>query len=126
MRRAVADMAVGKRPPALWMSSGCVLLWASVASTTRGRANRPPWSRDCLVWTRRAVRSCSSRRRLRRQGRAAFDRAAGRGDERVGVGGAVLLEGPCLCFGIDPALFEKNDIHVHVPAAHNPRKPVSA
>ena len=62
-----------------------------------------------------------------RQGRPDPDRPARRGDEGERAGGAVAWSRAArVGLGLDPKLFEKSDIHIHVPAGAIPKDGPSA
>jgi ATP-dependent Lon protease len=128
MRRAVADMAVGKRPrravdvKRVRAALGKRRFHDDVAE----RIDRPGVATG-LVWTPTG-------------GEIVFVEAAltpGKGELRLtGQLGEVMKESAsaalsylkdrAAALGIDPALFEKNDIHVHVPAGAQPKEGPSA
>src|SRR5437660_10548405 len=128
MRRAVADMAVGKRPR---RAAGVKRVRAALGKPrfhddVAERIDRPGVATG-LVWTPTG-------------GEIVFVEAAltpGKGELRLtGQLGEVMKESAsaalsylkdrAAALGIDPALFEKNDIHVHVPAGAQPKEGPSA
>src|SRR6266566_3841716 len=128
MRRAVADIAVGKRPrKAVDVQRGRAALGKRrFHDDVRERIDRPGVATG-LVWTSVG-------------GEIVFVEAAltpGKGELRLtGQLGDVMKESAsaalsylkdrALVLGIDPSLFEKNDIHVHVPAGAQPKEGPSA
>src|SRR5437870_3134103 len=128
MRRAVADMAVGKRPrravdvKRVRAALGKRRFHDDVAE----RIDRPGVATG-LVWTPTG-------------GEIVFVEAAltpGKGELRLtGQLGDVMKESASAALsylkdraadlGIDPSLFEKNDLHVHVPAGAQPKEGPSA
>jgi ATP-dependent Lon protease len=128
MRRAVADLAVGKR---LRRAVDVNRVRAALGKRrfhddVRERIDRPGVATG-LVWTPTG-------------GEIVFVEAAltpGKGELRLtGQLGEVMKESASAALsylkdrasvlGIDPALFEKNDIHVHVPAGAQPKEGPSA
>ena len=129
MRRAVADMAVGKRPGRKAVDIRRVraaLGKRRFYDDIRERIDRPGVATG-LVWTPTG-------------GEIIFVEAAltpGKGDLKLtGQLGDVMKESAAAALsylkaragdiGIDPALFDKNDIHVHVPAGAQPKEGPSA
>src|SRR6266446_1815067 len=128
MRRAVADIAVGKRPrKAVDVKRVRAALGKRrFHDDVRERIDRPGVATG-LVWTPTG-------------GEIVFVEAAltpGKGELRLtGQLGDVMKESAsaalsylkdrALVLGIDPSLFEKNDIHVHVPAGAQPKEGPSA
>ena len=129
MRRAVADMAVGKRPGRKAVDVRRVraaLGKRRFYDDIRERIDRPGVATG-LVWTPTG-------------GEIIFVEAAltpGKGELKLtGQLGDVMKESAAAALsylkaragdiGIDPALFDKNDIHVHVPAGAQPKEGPSA
>jgi ATP-dependent Lon protease len=128
MRRAVAEIAVGKRPrKAVDVKRVRAALGKRrFHDDVRERIDRPGVATG-LVWTPTG-------------GEIVFVEAAltpGKGELRLtGQLGDVMKESASAALsylkdraavlGIDPALFEKNDIHVHVPAGAQPKEGPSA
>jgi ATP-dependent Lon protease len=129
MRRAVADMAVGKRPGRKAVDIRRVraaLGKRRFYDDIRERIDRPGVATG-LVWTPTG-------------GEIIFVEAAltpGKGELKLtGQLGDVMKESATAALsylkaragdiGIDPALFDKNDIHVHVPAGAQPKEGPSA
>src|SRR6266566_4178597 len=128
MRRAVADIAVGKRPRKAVdvQRVRAALGKRRFHDDVRERIDRPGVATG-LVWTPVG-------------GEIVFVEAAltpGKGELRLtGQLGDVMKESAsaalsylkdrALVLGIDPSLFEKNDIHVHVPAGAQPKEGPSA
>ncbi len=128
MRRAVAEIAVGKRPrKAVDVKRVRAALGKRrFHDDVRERIDRPGVATG-LVWTPTG-------------GEIVFVEAAltpGKGELRLtGQLGDVMKESAsaalsylkdrALVLGIDPSLFEKNDIHVHVPAGAQPKEGPSA
>src|SRR5712671_6421990 len=128
MRRAVADIAVGKRPRKAVdvQRVRAALGKRRFHDDVRERIDRPGVA-TVLVWTPTG-------------GEIVFVEAAltpGKGELRLtGQLGDVMKESAAAAlsflkarardFGIDPALFDKNDIHVHVPAGAQPKEGPSA
>ena len=129
MRRAVADMAVGKRPGRKAVDIRRVraaLGKRRFYDDIRERIDRPGVATG-LVWTPTG-------------GEIIFVEAAltpGKGELKLtGQLGDVMKESAAAALsylkaragdiGIDPALFDKNDIHVHVPAGAQPKEGPSA
>ncbi|HSS92711.1 MAG TPA: endopeptidase La, partial [Candidatus Dormibacteraeota bacterium] len=128
MRRAVADMAVGKRPRKAVdvQRVRAALGKRRFHDDVRERIDRPGVATG-LVWTPTG-------------GEIVFVEAAltpGKGELRLtGQLGDVMKESASAALsylkerasvlGIDPLLFEKNDIHVHVPAGAQPKEGPSA
>ena len=129
MRRAVADMAVGKRPGRKALDVRRVraaLGKRRFYDDIRERIDRPGVATG-LVWTPTG-------------GEIIFVEAAltpGKGELKLtGQLGDVMKESAAAALsylkarasdiGIDPALFDKNDIHVHVPAGAQPKEGPSA
>ena len=102
--------------------------WARCASRTKS-----PCARACRAWRpgspgrRSAATSCSSRRRACRAA-AEFLLTGQLGEVmRESAQAALsLVKSMAAKLGIDPALFEKSDIHVHVPAGATPKDGPSA
>jgi ATP-dependent Lon protease len=129
MRRSVADMAVGKRPGRKAVDVRRVraaLGKRRFYDDIRERIDRPGVATG-LVWTPTG-------------GEIIFVEAAltpGKGELKLtGQLGDVMKESAAAALsylkarasdiGIDPALFDKNDIHVHVPAGAQPKEGPSA
>ena len=129
MRRAVADMAVGKRPGRKAVDIRRVraaLGKRRYYDDIRERIDRPGVATG-LVWTPTG-------------GEIIFVEAAltpGKGELKLtGQLGDVMKESAAAALsylkarasdiGIDPSLFDKNDIHVHVPAGAQPKEGPSA
>jgi ATP-dependent Lon protease len=128
MRRAVAEIAVGKRPrKAVDVKRVRAALGKRrFHDDVRERIDRPGVATG-LVWTPTG-------------GEIVFVEAAltpGKGELRLtGQLGEVMKESAsaalsylkdrAVVLGIDPSLFEKNDIHVHVPAGAQPKEGPSA
>ena len=129
MRRAVADMAVGKRPGRKAVDVRRVRAALGKRrhyDDIRERIDRPGVATG-LVWTPTG-------------GEIIFVEAAltpGKGELKLtGQLGDVMKESAAAALsylkaragdiGIDPALFDKNDIHVHVPAGAQPKEGPSA
>jgi ATP-dependent Lon protease len=129
MRRAVADMALGKRPGRKALDARRVraaLGKRRYYDDIRERIDRPGVATG-LVWTPTG-------------GEIIFVEAAltpGKGELKLtGQLGDVMKESAAAALsylkarasdiGIDPALFDKNDIHVHVPAGAQPKEGPSA
>jgi ATP-dependent Lon protease len=129
MRRAVADMAVGKRPGRKAVDVRRVRAALGKRrhyDDIRERIDRPGVATG-LVWTPTG-------------GEIIFVEAAltpGKGELKLtGQLGEVMKESAAAALsylkaraadiGIDPALFDKNDIHVHVPAGAQPKEGPSA
>ncbi len=129
MRRAVADMAVGKRPGRKAVDIRRVraaLGKRRFYDDIRERIDRPGVATG-LVWTPTG-------------GEIIFVEAAltpGKGELKLtGQLGDVMKESAAAALsylksrasdiGIDPSLFDKNDIHVHVPAGAQPKEGPSA
>ncbi len=128
MRRAVAEIAVGKRPrKAVDVKRVRAALGKRrFHDDVRERIDRPGVATG-LVWTPTG-------------GEIVFVEAAltpGKGELRLtGQLGEVMKESASAALsylkdraavlGIDPSLFEKNDIHVHVPAGAQPKEGPSA
>jgi ATP-dependent Lon protease len=128
MRRAVAEIAVGKRPrKAVDVKRVRAALGKRrFHDDVRERIDRPGVATG-LVWTPTG-------------GEIVFVEAAltpGKGELRLtGQLGDVMKESAsaalsylkdrAVVLGIDPSLFEKNDIHVHVPAGAQPKEGPSA
>jgi ATP-dependent Lon protease len=129
MRRAVADMAIGKRPGRKALDIRRVraaLGKRRFYDDIRERIDRPGVATG-LVWTPTG-------------GEIIFVEAAltpGKGELKLtGQLGDVMKESAAAALsylkarasdiGIDPALFDKNDIHVHVPAGAQPKEGPSA
>ena len=129
MRRAVADMAVGKRPGRKAVDVRRVraaLGKRRFYDDIRERIDRPGVATG-LVWTPTG-------------GEIIFVEAAltpGKGELKLtGQLGEVMKESAAAALsylkarasdiGIDPSLFDKNDIHVHVPAGAQPKEGPSA
>ena len=129
MRRAVADMAVGKRPgrkPLDIRRVRAALGKRRHYDDIRERIDRPGVATG-LVWTPTG-------------GEIIFVEAAltpGKGELKLtGQLGDVMKESAAAALsylkarasdiGIDPSLFDKNDIHVHVPAGAQPKEGPSA
>ncbi len=128
MRRAVADMAVGKRPrKAVDVKRVRTALGKRrFYDDIRERIDRPGVATG-LVWTPTG-------------GEIIFVEAAltpGKGELKLtGQLGEVMKESAAAALsylkaragdiGIDPSLFDKNDIHVHVPAGAQPKEGPSA
>jgi ATP-dependent Lon protease len=129
MRRAVADMAVGKRPGRKAVDVRRVraaLGKRRFYDDIRERIDRPGVATG-LVWTPTG-------------GEIIFVEAAltpGKGELKLtGQLGDVMKESAAAALsylkaragdiGIDPSLFDKNDIHVHVPAGAQPKEGPSA
>ncbi len=130
MRRAVADMAVGKRPGRKAVDVRRVRAASSgkrrFYDDIRERIDRPGVATG-LVWTPTG-------------GEIIFVEAAltpGKGELKLtGQLGDVMKESAAAALsylkarasdiGIDPALFDKNDIHVHGPAGAQPKEGPSA
>ncbi|HEY8840425.1 MAG TPA: endopeptidase La, partial [Candidatus Dormibacteraeota bacterium] len=129
MRRAVADMAVGRRPGRKAVDIRRVraaLGKRRFYDDIRERIDRPGVATG-LVWTPTG-------------GEIIFVEAAltpGKGELKLtGQLGDVMKESAAAALsylkaragdiGIDPALFDKNDIHVHVPAGAQPKEGPSA
>jgi ATP-dependent Lon protease len=129
MRRAVADMAVGKRPGRKAVDVRRVraaLGKRRFYDDVRERIDRPGVATG-LVWTPTG-------------GEIIFVEAAltpGKGELKLtGQLGDVMKESAAAALsyrkaraadiGIDPTLFDKNDIHVHVPAGAQPKEGPSA
>jgi ATP-dependent Lon protease len=129
MRRAVADMAVGKRPGRKAVDIRRVraaLGKRRFYDDIRERIDRPGVATG-LVWTPTG-------------GEIIFVEAAltpGKGELKLtGQLGDVMKESAAAALsylkaragdiGIDPLLFDKNDIHVHVPAGAQPKEGPSA
>jgi ATP-dependent Lon protease len=129
MRRAVADMAVGKRPGRKAVDVRRVRAALGKRrhyDDIRERIDRPGVATG-LVWTPTG-------------GEIIFVEAAltpGKGELKLtGQLGEVMKESAAAALsylkaraadiGIDPSLFDKNDIHVHVPAGAQPKEGPSA
>jgi ATP-dependent Lon protease len=89
-----------------------------------GRSGRRR-DRPCLDRGRR--RAADHRRRHdARQGQDDRDRQPARRDEGIDLGAASYVRSRAIDFGVEPPLFDKKDIHVHVPEGATPKDGPSA
>jgi ATP-dependent Lon protease len=128
MRRAVADMAVGKRPR---KAVDVKRVRAALGKRrhyddVRERIDRPGVATG-LVWTPTGGEIIFVEAALT-PGKGELKLTGQLGDVMKESAAAALsyLKARAADIGIDPALFDKNDIHVHVPAGAQPKEGPSA
>ena len=129
MRRAVADMAVGKRPGRKAVDVRRVraaLGKRRFYDDIRERIDRPGVATG-LVWTPTGGEIIFVEAALT-PGKGELKLTGQLGDVMKESAAAALsyLKARAADIGIDPALFDKNDIHVHVPAGAQPKEGPSA
>jgi ATP-dependent Lon protease len=129
MRRAVADMAVGKRPGRKAVDIRRVraaLGKRRFYDDIRERIDRPGVATG-LVWTPTGGEIIFVEAALT-PGKGELKLTGQLGDVMKESAAAALsyLKARAADIGIDPALFDKNDIHVHVPAGAQPKEGPSA
>jgi ATP-dependent Lon protease len=129
MRRAVADMAVGKRPGRKAVDVRRVrsaLGKRRHFDDIRERIDRPGVATG-LVWTPTGGEIIFVEAALT-PGKGELKLTGQLGDVMKESAAAALsyLKARAADIGIDPALFDKNDIHVHVPAGAQPKEGPSA
>ena len=129
MRRAVADMAVGKRPGRKAVDVRRVraaLGKRRYYDDIRERIDRPGVATG-LVWTPTGGEIIFVEAALT-PGKGELKLTGQLGDVMKESAAAALsyLKARAVDIGIDPALFDKNDIHVHVPAGAQPKEGPSA
>ena len=129
MRRAVADMAVGKRPGRKAVDVRRVraaLGKRHFYDDIRERIDRPGVATG-LVWTPTGGEIIFVEAALT-PGKGELKLTGQLGDVMKESAAAALsyLKSHALDIGIDPSLFDKNDIHVHVPAGAQPKEGPSA
>ena len=129
MRRAVADMAVGKRPGRKAVDIRRVraaLGKRRFYDDIRERIDRPGVATG-LVWTPAGGEIIFVEAALT-PGKGELKLTGQLGDVMKESAAAALsyLKARAADIGIDPALFDKNDIHVHVPAGAQPKEGPSA
>jgi ATP-dependent Lon protease len=129
MRRAVADMAVGKRPGRKAVDVRRVRAALGKRrhyDDVRERIDRPGVATG-LVWTPTGGEIIFVEAALT-PGKGELKLTGQLGDVMKESAAAALsyLKARALDIGIDPALFDKNDIHVHVPAGAQPKEGPSA
>jgi ATP-dependent Lon protease len=129
MRRAVADMAVGKRPGRKAVDIRRVraaLGKRRFYDDIRERIDRPGVATG-LVWTPTGGEIIFVEAALT-PGKGELKLTGQLGDVMKESAAAALsyLKARAADIGIDPTLFDKNDIHVHVPAGAQPKEGPSA
>ena len=129
MRRAVADMAVGKRPGRKAVDARRVraaLGKRRFYDDIRERIDRPGVATG-LVWTPTGGEIIFVEAALT-PGKGELKLTGQLGDVMKESAAAALsyLKARAADIGIDPSLFDKNDIHVHVPAGAQPKEGPSA
>jgi ATP-dependent Lon protease len=129
MRRAVADMAVGKRPGRKAVDIRRVraaLGKRRFYDDIRERIDRPGVATG-LVWTPTGGEIIFVDAALT-PGKGELKLTGQLGDVMKESAAAALsyLKARAADIGIDPTLFDKNDIHVHVPAGAQPKEGPSA
>ncbi|HEX3509453.1 MAG TPA: endopeptidase La [Candidatus Dormibacteraeota bacterium] len=129
MRRAVADMAIGKRPGRKAVDIRRVraaLGKRRFYDDIRERIDRPGVATG-LVWTPTGGEIIFVEAALT-PGKGELKLTGQLGDVMKESAAAALsyLKARAADIGIDPALFDKNDIHVHVPAGAQPKEGPSA
>jgi len=129
MRRAVADMAVGKRPGRKAVDVRRVraaLGKRRFYDDIRERIDRPGVATG-LVWTPTGGEIIFVEAALT-PGKGELKLTGQLGDVMKESAAAALsyLKARAADIGIDPSLFDKNDIHVHVPAGAQPKEGPSA
>jgi ATP-dependent Lon protease len=129
MRRAVADMAVGKRPGRKAVDVRRVraaLGKRRFYDDIRERIDRPGVATG-LVWTPTGGEIIFVEAALT-PGKGELKLTGQLGDVMKESAAAALsyLKARAADIGIDPTLFDKNDIHVHVPAGAQPKEGPSA
>jgi ATP-dependent Lon protease len=129
MRRAVADMAVGKRPGRRAVDVRRVraaLGRRRHYDDVRERIDRPGVATG-LVWTPTGGEIIFVEAALT-PGKGELKLTGQLGDVMKESAAAALsyLKARAADIGIDPSLFDKNDIHVHVPAGAQPKEGPSA
>ena len=129
MRRAVADMAVGKRPGRRAVDARRVRAALGKRrhyDDVRERIDRPGVATG-LVWTPTGGEIIFVEAALT-PGKGELKLTGQLGDVMKESAAAALsyLKARAADIGIDPALFDKNDIHVHVPAGAQPKEGPSA
>jgi len=129
MRRAVADMAIGKRPGRKAVDVRRVRAALGKRrhyDDIRERIDRPGVATG-LVWTPTGGEIIFVEAALT-PGKGELKLTGQLGDVMKESAAAALsyLKARAVDIGIDPLLFDKNDIHVHVPAGAQPKEGPSA
>jgi ATP-dependent Lon protease len=79
-----------------------------------------------LAWTEVGGELLTIERDRSGQGRRAHDRQAGRSDERERPDGVQLRQGAQPAYGIKPSIFQRKDLHIHLPEGAVPKDGPSA